>query len=1179
MPIYQDYPDIGLNYTNLFNLNRNIRPQFSIDFSSFSNGSTPTETNGTKYLDPAIIDDISSYLGGTTATVTNGRFGSTPPSAVIFNCPIVETGFYFSTNIKIPATAWNVDIFLLDVTAVDGGYGVEIDSTTSTLTIYASDALRTNIEVIASKKVNVSASAENQVLLFQWDGNKRFQASWRGELILGQDDTYDFVNNFPALIVTNNVINSFEGGAAEYFSNLSPNGPDRGISYGNIALSNPDVFWPGTVSGIPDAEEDNGQSLIQAINNVSSQNLAPFLTLDYAPIAYSDTSFPGDIEDKIRVGAATSGIWPEDITKFETYKNAGINFHVYVDDFGDIDFAEVTSLAEDDCSNNRVPFFVFEHKDTSGSGYASTPSEIGDDFDTIINSLINIDCPVWIVVNPSPEGNVETSEDYTAQDWLNSQSYFKNRLRYLDARNIAFSKLHFDTFYNINNSLIENYWEDGTWDFLTVFSFINEEIETATPNSLGIIENHIQYTTEYALVKEKKIVWALAVNDLDDGGATPYVDPTLQSCVPPTVFPSPPNGALQYIDYSTSISDINKIEAKFTFKSDIVSQQETFLQMYESDLDISHQYFGVQTDGTFGGGSFSSQMLIFSKFLSGEDRQAQESEVLLSSYATYTTGNEGDNFISLRKVVSLEEDVEYTIIVQRAYVETLFIDGVNKVGDWFEFYFGVEGLEEIVGSLWFERDDPLVEASFASSGGTWTEFWKNNNESTLYPVPEQRFFVKPLKFNDDYGYTTVFSHYSDMPNSDTSYVLATTPYDGYFDLKLGGSTERCHIDDATIDVTYVEIFTGDASDLFTEIFGYITTEAATPARADFLGIAYADILSTIDSSSDAFSTWLGITNSAYSALADEGVQLRSGILGLPNPELVSFYADAVAEIMSTYTMTNVVVWKNDRDIVDQTEYTDLYKEIESKLDNYTRIYGPNIRLAARGEGYDTSYNGVLIDSRDVEALQDFIDGVEAATPLYRCDGIAFYGNFDTEDWPLVVEYVKSITDLTVLVSDIEYDDATPDTIAETREKINGILEETDQTDIVFIPCGNDDFFSIPNPEFAGFQWRFEGSLTIPEPGALNAKLNFKAYSENILGNSYTSVEGVSYSLSKETPSSGSSLSLGNMIDGTYDVVIYGDILSTGNASLRVSFSADNFDESTVFDTIYLTYPSYEGEDD
>ena len=82
MPIYQEYPDIGLNYSTLDNLNKNIRPQFSMNFASIPNGAVPALTNGTKFMDPADVIDISSYLGGSTATVTSGRFGSSPLSAL-----------------------------------------------------------------------------------------------------------------------------------------------------------------------------------------------------------------------------------------------------------------------------------------------------------------------------------------------------------------------------------------------------------------------------------------------------------------------------------------------------------------------------------------------------------------------------------------------------------------------------------------------------------------------------------------------------------------------------------------------------------------------------------------------------------------------------------------------------------------------------------------------------------------------------------------------------------------------------------------------------------------------------------------------------------------------------------------------------------------------------------------
>lgn len=277
-----------------------------------------------------------------------------------------------------------------------------------------------------------------------------------------------------------------------------------------------------------------------------------------------------------------------------------------------------------------------------------------------------------------------------------------------------------------------------------------------------------------------------------------YVDPTLQTCVPPTSFPAPPNGGMQYINYVLPAGSYHTVATEFAFKSSVTGTEETYLQLWDANIEASGQYFGVQTDATFGGGTAADQMLIFSKFIpGGENRWGEAQEVRAYGSSTVTLDEElGAPFVSLRRVVDLIRHRFYAVRVQRAESQSLTLDGVSRVGDWFDYYFD----DECIGGIWFQRASAGVASKFNLTGGTWTEYWANNG-GTLYPVPEQRFFVKPLKFNGSYPYATVTSVYSAMPNSDTAYIPATTSHGGYFDLKLGGDTNRCHIANASIDVT------------------------------------------------------------------------------------------------------------------------------------------------------------------------------------------------------------------------------------------------------------------------------------------------------------------------------------------------------------------------------------------
>ena len=887
MPIYQDYPDIGLNYTTESNLSKNIRPQFEVNFTSMPNGVIPAQTNGSKTLDPAAMYDFSSFTGGTVATITDGRLGSNPVSTVGFFSPITETGYYFQADI-LPSSSWVVDIYFLDINNVRDGYGLVVDSSDRTMKIYTCDTNRTNFTIHGTEQVDVSASDQSHLLTFKWDGNRRFQGTYRNEELLVQITDADPVNLISSILVESNVVKSIAGGASEYFTNLTPNGPARGISYGNISFSGSNVDWPGTVSGFIDAEDDGGASLSSAISALTSEGISPVFTFDYSPGVYSDTDFPGNVaEGQIRVGAATN-----DMAKFEsgaTPATVGLNYHIYAD------FSTFISDARNDClndiANNRIPHLILTGYNMA-SGWESDTTILDPDYEDIINEILDLDHIIFMSINPLPEVDViGNPDDYIPSDWLAQQIYFKYKLRHMNAKHVSFSSVHVIDFYTgaFPEIIVEDFWNDGVWDFLSVFySFDGDITIDPTPYLPHDFLVKINQVEEYAKTKDKKIQLAVAASDIDDA-ATP---------------------------------------------------------------------------------------------------------------------------------------------------------GSGDLGDLF---------------------------------------------------------------------TLIYDYCIDSP-------VGATPN--------------------------VQIF----SLIYNELTGY-----PIPDPSDTL---------------DAFINLLVLPESVDSAT---GVQERADILALPADEKLSDYGDAVAEIMATYPASMIFVWKFDREVVNENDYQTLFAQLAESLDPSTRIFGPNVYLTARGEGYDQSYNGVLVDSRDMDILQNFIDLAEAATPQFRCDGIAFCGNFDASDWPDIIDYVKSITNLAVAVTDVESFDATPDDLAETRAKTEAVVTSLASTDFVFIPSGENDFFSIPNPDFAGVQWRFEGQLVIPAPGALNAKLSIKAYSEDILGNSYTSLEGGLYEFQSRTPISGQILDLGSIDDGTYDLIIYGDVLKSGNASLRVGFSADNLDEVVVSDSIYLNY--------
>lgn len=95
---------------------------------------------------------------------------------------------------------------------------------------------------------------------------------------------------------------------------------------------------------------------------------------------------------------------------------------------------------------------------------------------------------------------------------------------------------------------------------------------------------------------------------------------------------------------------------------------------------------------------------------------------------------------------------------------------------------------------------------------------------------------------------------------------------------------------------------------------------------------------------------------------------------------------------------------------DIPRYIDLYQAVYAEAKSRSpliRVYGPNILFKARGEGYDEVYNGVTIDSRDVDGFLEFLDAQEAATPVV-VDGYAIAGDFEQDDWGPFLEYILSL---------------------------------------------------------------------------------------------------------------------------------------------------------------------------
>ncbi len=247
-----------------------------------------------------------------------------------------------------------------------------------------------------------------------------------------------------------------------------------------------------------------------------------------------------------------------------------------------------------------------------------------------------------------------------------------------------------------------------------------------------------------------------------------------------------------------------------------------------------------------------------------------------------------------------------------------------------------------------------------------------------------------------------------------------------------------------------------------------------------------------------------------------------------------------------------------------------YSEIELRAANpLIRLYGPNHLLAERGEGFDTSCNGTMVDSRDIGFLQAFVDAANAATPFITPDGIAVCGDYTSGEWTQLVPYLKTMVGDLPLVITATVNAATPtqDDINELTAALNDVLDVQDK---VFVELSG-LFFDSPRLTVNDADWVFTGTLQVPYL-MKNAKLKVVTISDTVLLNGSVIVQGdaaTPYYLADDLPVGNGALLLGNLQEGTYLFTISGDKGVNGTGVLRIGVYSDNFETVTIADTKYL----------
>lgn len=296
------------------------------------------------------------------------------------------------------------------------------------------------------------------------------------------------------------------------------------------------------------------------------------------------------------------------------------------------------------------------------------------------------------------------------------------------------------------------------------------------------------------------------------------------------------------------------------------------------------------------------------------------------------------------------------------------------------------------------------------------------------------------------------------------------------------------------------------------------------------------------------------------ALAPEVFQ-DAGDAG-PDTSDPSDFIDRLIDVLEEYTgIARVIVWRDFEEIgYDISRYVTFFDAVYTAvkdLNDGIEVFGPNVNLAARSAGYDTSYNGVTVDSRDMDLLQDFYDDAAAF------DGIAISGEFSDSDWGDLIDYIKyNITDA---------DEPEP-LIVSLRSPTAGapsILDGAlDGSDIALWPSGT--VFEAPSVDDS---WTFDGTLTLrrrvenvyltPDLIAplLGESANFELYQGASLIQNFTIYE---YD---------ENILLGNLgVDGAiteYTFVVSGTPVAAGTGRMTLRFHASSVGSETVSDTIVV----------
>lgn len=280
----------------------------------------------------------------------------------------------------------------------------------------------------------------------------------------------------------------------------------------------------------------------------------------------------------------------------------------------------------------------------------------------------------------------------------------------------------------------------------------------------------------------------------------------------------------------------------------------------------------------------------------------------------------------------------------------------------------------------------------------------------------------------------------------------------------------------------------------------------------------------------------------------------------PDTSDPSEYIDRLIDILTEYPISRVIVWKDFEEIgYDINRYVDFFDDVYTAvkgLNEGIKVYGPNVNLAARSGGFDTSYNGVTVDSRDMDLLTGFIANAAAY------DGVAISGGFSDSDWGDLIDYLKDTEgiDDELLVSLRSATTGAP-------TALNAALDEVDialwPSSVVYEQPFDPDFNS----------WGFEGTLNLKSrvsdvyvsPESLSAPLG-ESFNLEIYNGASLIFNRVIYEYEDD-------ILIGDLgVDGSeteYSFIASGTPVRTGTGEIELRFHASSVGSEIVKDQIVI----------